>query len=58
MLSCAAPRRNEVVVVLSARPGRVVKVMNADLPTEGSRREIVTSPAFVALKEQALGALE
>ncbi len=49
---------SKVVVVLSARPGRVVKVLNADLATEGSRREIVTSPAFVALKEQALEALE
>jgi NitT/TauT family transport system ATP-binding protein len=49
---------SKVVVVLSARPGKVVKVLNSDLPVEGSRREIVTSPAFVALKELALEALE
>jgi ABC-type nitrate/sulfonate/bicarbonate transport system ATPase subunit len=47
------------VVVLSARPGRVVRVLETNLETEGgSRREIVTSPAFVALKQQALEALE
>jgi NitT/TauT family transport system ATP-binding protein len=46
------------VVVLSARPGRVVKVLETNLRTTGSRREIVTSPEFVALKEQALEALE
>jgi NitT/TauT family transport system ATP-binding protein len=49
---------SNVVVVLSARPGRVVKVLDADLAVGGSRRQIVTSSAFVALKEQALEALE
>lgn len=50
---------SRTVVVLSARPGRVVKVLETDLATAGeTRREIVTSPAFVALKEQALEALE
>jgi NitT/TauT family transport system ATP-binding protein len=49
---------SKVVVVLSARPGKVVTVLNADLPAGGSRRQIVTSPAFVALKERALEALE
>jgi ABC-type nitrate/sulfonate/bicarbonate transport system ATPase subunit len=49
---------SRVVVVLSARPGKVVRVLQADLPVEGSRRQIVTSPSFVALKEQALEALE
>ena len=49
---------SRVVVVLSARPGKVVTVLQADLPVEGSRRQIVTSPAFVALKERALEALE
>ncbi|MGZ6544809.1 MAG: ABC transporter ATP-binding protein [Actinomycetota bacterium] len=49
---------SRVVVVLSARPGRVVRVLRADLPVEGSRRQIVTSPSFVALKEQALEVLE
>ena len=45
------------VVVLSQRPGRVVRVLEADHGFEGSRREIVTSPEFVSLKEQALEAL-
>jgi len=49
---------SKVVVVLSARPGRVVRVLTADFPTDAPRREIVTSPAFVALKEQALEAIE
>jgi ABC-type nitrate/sulfonate/bicarbonate transport system ATPase subunit len=49
----------KTVVVMSARPGRVVKVLETNLETAtGSRREIVTSPEFVALKEQALEALE
>ena len=45
------------VVVLSQRPGRVVTVLDADHRGAGSRREIVTSPGFVTLKEQALEAL-
>jgi NitT/TauT family transport system ATP-binding protein len=49
---------SRTVVVMSARPGRVVTVLEANLETTGSRRQIVTSPEFVALKEQALEALE
>jgi ABC-type nitrate/sulfonate/bicarbonate transport system ATPase subunit len=50
---------SKTVVVLSARPGRVVKIFHTNLNFSGeSRREIITSPAFVALKEQALEALE
>ncbi len=50
---------SRTVVVMSARPGRVVTVIDADLKTEGlSRREIVTSPEFVQLKEAALEAIE
>ncbi len=45
------------VVVLSQRPGRVVRVLEAGHGFGGSRREIVTSPEFVSLKEQALEAL-
>jgi len=48
---------SRVVVVLSARPGRVVRVLTADFPTDAPRRGIVTSPEFVALKEQALEAI-
>ena len=42
------------VVVLSQRPGRVVTVLTGADGFPGSRREIVTSPEFVSLKEQAL----
>ena len=49
---------SRTVVVLSARPGRVVRVLECDFPPSGSRREMVTSPEFVALKERALEAIE
>jgi NitT/TauT family transport system ATP-binding protein len=45
------------VVVLSQRPGRVIAVLDAAHRGDRSRREIVTSPEFVTLKEQALEAL-
>ena len=45
------------VVILSERPGRVVRVIDAGHHPRGSRREIVTSRQFVSLKEQALEAL-
>jgi NitT/TauT family transport system ATP-binding protein len=44
-------------VVLSAHPGRVVTTLETDLDTRGTRREIVTSPAFVGLKERVLEAI-
>ncbi|MBO0807700.1 MAG: ABC transporter ATP-binding protein [Actinobacteria bacterium] len=46
------------VVVMSPRPGRVVRVLTPGFPTDAPRREIVTSPEFVALKEQALEAID
>jgi NitT/TauT family transport system ATP-binding protein len=46
------------VVVMSPRPGRIVRQFDTSLPRDISRREIVTSPAFAALKERALEALE
>ena len=49
---------SRLVVVLSARPGRVLRVLETNLPTAATRREIVTSPEFVALKEKALEAIE
>jgi len=50
---------SRTVVVMSARPGRVVTVLDASIETAGlSRREIVTSPGFIELKERALEALE
>jgi ABC-type nitrate/sulfonate/bicarbonate transport system ATPase subunit len=45
------------VVVLSARPGRVVQVLAGGGGFRGSRREIVTSPEFASLKKQALAAI-
>jgi ABC-type nitrate/sulfonate/bicarbonate transport system ATPase subunit len=49
---------SRTVVVMSARPGRVVTVIEVDLHTEGvSRREIVTSREFIELKETALEAI-
>jgi NitT/TauT family transport system ATP-binding protein len=50
---------SRTVVVMSARPGRVLTVLDSSLQTDGlSRREIVTSPEFVGLKEAALEAIE
>ena len=46
------------VIVLSAHPGRVVRVLDSRLDETGSRREIVTGPEFVKLRELALEALE
>jgi ABC-type nitrate/sulfonate/bicarbonate transport system ATPase subunit len=45
------------VVVLSARPGSVRAEIQVLLPRSGPRRETVTDPAFVALRERALEAL-
>ncbi len=46
------------VVVLSERPGRVVTRLTTDLPAAASRRELVSSPEFVALRDNAMRALE
>jgi NitT/TauT family transport system ATP-binding protein len=46
------------VIVLSARPGRIMVTLDNNFPTNVPRREIVTSPEFVNLKQQALEALE
>lgn len=46
------------VVVFSARPGRIVKTLDTNFPRDVPRREVVTSPQFAELKEQALEALE
>jgi len=46
------------VMVMSARPGRVVRTLETDFPRDRSRREIVTSSEFTSLKESALEALE
>jgi len=46
------------VVVFSARPGRIVLTLKTGFAHDVPRREIVTSPAFARLKEEALEALE
>jgi hypothetical protein len=37
--------------------GRVALELDADLPREAPRRELVTMPAFLELREQALEAI-
>jgi len=46
------------IVVFSARPGRIVRTLETSFPRDIPRREVVTSPEFAGLKEQALEALE
>jgi NitT/TauT family transport system ATP-binding protein len=46
------------VAVLSPRPGRIVAMFDVELPRRPTHRETVTDPAFVALREQVLEALE
>jgi ABC-type nitrate/sulfonate/bicarbonate transport system ATPase subunit len=46
------------VVVMSARPGRIVARIEVDLPAAASRRELLAHPRFVALRDRVLGALD
>jgi ABC-type nitrate/sulfonate/bicarbonate transport system ATPase subunit len=45
------------VVVLSARPARIVAELGTPQPRTGDRDAAVTDPRFVAVREQALRAL-
>jgi NitT/TauT family transport system ATP-binding protein len=45
------------VAVLSARPARLVSELHPPAPRAADRAEAITSPAFAALREQALEAL-
>jgi NitT/TauT family transport system ATP-binding protein len=46
------------VLVLSARPGRIIDRITVAVPKEASRREIVAEPEFVSLRERAMESLE
>lgn len=46
------------VAVLSGRPGRIVEQLTTSFDRDLPRHELVTTPAFVALREQALETLE
>jgi NitT/TauT family transport system ATP-binding protein len=46
------------VVVMSARPGRIVDRIQVEVDKSGSRREIVAQPDFVRLRERAMEGLE
>ena len=43
--------------VLVLANGRITTALDVDISRDGRRREIVTSPAFIALREQALEAI-
>jgi sulfonate transport system ATP-binding protein len=43
--------------VLVLANGRIIAELNVDVPRDGPRREVVTNPAFVELREQALEAI-
>jgi NitT/TauT family transport system ATP-binding protein len=45
------------VVVLSARPAKVVREMEVPAPRRAGREHVVAEPAFSSLREQALSAL-
>jgi NitT/TauT family transport system ATP-binding protein len=46
------------VVVISARPGRIIDRITVAVSKEGPRREIVAAAEFVSLRERAMEALE
>jgi len=45
------------IVVLSARPARIVAELDAPLPRRSDRDAAVTDPGFIAIREQAMRAL-
>jgi NitT/TauT family transport system ATP-binding protein len=46
------------VVVMSARPGRIVDRIPVSVSKRGARREIVAEPEFIGLRERAMESLE
>jgi NitT/TauT family transport system ATP-binding protein len=48
----------DTVVVMSARPGRIVQRIDVQLPQTDSRRELIRHPAFAELRDELLSFLE
>jgi len=48
----------ETVVVMSARPGRIIESIEVRLPQTESRRELIRHPEFAELRDQVLALLE
>lgn len=48
----------DTVVVMSARPGRIVKRIDVRLPETESRRELIRHPEFAELRDELLSVLE
>ncbi len=48
----------DTVVVMSARPGRIVRKIDVQLPETESRRELIKHPEFAALRDELLSLLE
>jgi NitT/TauT family transport system ATP-binding protein len=46
------------VVVMSARPGRIVAQFDVELPHTESRRELIRHPVFTELRDEILSLLE
>jgi len=48
----------ETVVVMSARPGRIIQRIDVHLPQTESRRELIRHPEFAELRDEVLSLLE
>ncbi|MDQ6523115.1 ABC transporter ATP-binding protein [Nocardioides sp. LHD-245] len=48
----------DTVVVMSARPGRIVQTVDVELPQTENRRELIRHPAFAELRDELLSLLE
>jgi len=46
------------VVVMSPRPGRILTSFDISLPATGHRRETLSLPAFIEIRDEILSALE
>lgn len=48
----------DTVVVMSARPGRIIKTFSVQLPETENRRELIRHPDFAQLRDEVLSLLE